>query len=104
MYPFSSTMKPDPEPDGEVCWKGFGGVPRVMTVTTEGLTAATTAGTVIALPLAWSEPPSDRAGVARNGATARQTAGPTAAQAAPRMEARRPPAITGVPPAEETLV
>src|SRR5437867_6896363 len=98
MYPFSSTMKPDPEPDGEVCWKGFGGVPRVMTVTTEGLTAATTAGTVIALLLAWSEPPSDRACVASNGAAVRQTAARTAAQEIRLMESRRLIVITAVPP------
>src|SRR5256886_17440546 len=99
MSPFSSTMKPDPEPDGEVCGKGFGGVPRVMTVTTEGLTAATTAGTVIPFPLAWSEPPPDRAGVASNRATGRQTAARTAPHAAPRVEARRPTPITAGSPA-----
>src|SRR5256885_12673374 len=103
MYPFSSTMKPDPEPDGEVCWKGFGGVPRVMTVTTEGLTAATTAGTVIPLPLAWSEPPPARALVPRHSRTLRQTAAGTPPQAA--LPFASPPlhVVTAVPPAQLTL-
>ena len=50
-------MTPDPEPGGEG-WSGvFGGIPRVMIVTTEGLTAATTLGTDISLPGKSSERP-----------------------------------------------
>ena len=43
MYPPSSMMTPDPDPDW-VC-EGLAGMPRVRMVTTEGRTFATTAGT-----------------------------------------------------------
>src|SRR5437870_11640954 len=43
MYPLSSIMTPDPEPDWACV--GDAGMPRVRMVTTEGRTFATTAGT-----------------------------------------------------------
>src|SRR5580765_31657 len=43
MYPLSSIMTPDPEPDWACV--GVAGMPRVRMVTTEGRTFATTAGT-----------------------------------------------------------
>src|SRR5437016_44631 len=43
MYPLSSIMTPDPEPDWACV--GAAGMPRVRMVTTEGRTFATTAGT-----------------------------------------------------------
>jgi len=56
MYPPSSIMTPEPEPDW-VC-EGLAGTPRVRIVTTDERTFATTAGTErffsmgVALPLA----------------------------------------------------
>jgi hypothetical protein len=43
MYPFSSMITPDPEPD--CAWEGVDGIPRVRIVTTDGRTFVTTAGT-----------------------------------------------------------